>query len=231
MKSEAVVRQFQRLLEPGTIAGLSERQVLERFAERGDPVAFEAIVARHGPLVFTVCRQLLRDPNDVEDAFQATFLIFIKKAATLRQPERLGPWLYGVAYRVALRARTRRRTRELPDDLAGPRLACPAEDNEQVEALHEEIQRLPPKYGVPIVLCCIEGLSNDEVARQLGWPVGTVHGGLRRARDLLRDRLTRRGVVLSGGGSEVLTLLSPRSTILPAATRQAAAALLSGTVH
>jgi Sigma-70 region 2 len=76
MKSEAVVRQFRRLLEPGTIAGLTERQVLERFAERGDPVAFEAIVARHGPLVFAVCRQLLRDPNDVDDAFQGTFLIF-----------------------------------------------------------------------------------------------------------------------------------------------------------
>ena len=172
MKSEAVVRQFRRLLEPGTIAGLTERQVLERFAERGDPVAFEAIVARHGPLVLTVCRQLLRDPNDVDDAFQGTFLIFIKKAGTLRQPERLGPWLYGVAYRVAHRARTRRRTKELPEDLAGPRLACSAEDNEQVEALHDEIQRLPEKYRVPIVLCCIEGLSHDEAARQArlaGW--------------------------------------------------------------
>ena len=167
MKSEAVVRQFRRLLEPGTIAGLTERQVLERFAERGDPVAFEAIVARHGPLVFAVCRQLLRDPNDVDDAFQGTFLIFIKKAATLRQPERLGPWLYGVAYRVALRARMRRRTKELPEDLAGPRLVCSAEDNEQFEVLHNQIQRLPEKYRVPIVLCCIEGLSPNEAARQL----------------------------------------------------------------
>jgi RNA polymerase sigma factor (sigma-70 family) len=230
MKSEAVVRQFRRLLEPGTIAGLTERQVLERFAERGDPVAFEAIVARHGPLVFAVCRQLLRDPNDVDDAFQGTFLIFIKKAATLRQPERLGPWLYGVAYRVALRARMRRRNKELPEDLAGPRLSCSAEDNEQFEALHNQIQRLPEKYRVPIVLCCIEGLSPNEAARQLGWPVGTVHGRLSRARDLLRDRLTRRGILVTDGVADALALFCPRRTVLPEAMRQAAVRLLGATV-
>jgi RNA polymerase sigma factor (sigma-70 family) len=230
MKIEAVVRQFQRLLEPGTIAGLSESQVLERFAERGDPVAFEAIIARHGSLVFTVCRQLLRDPNDVEDAFQATFLIFIKKAETLRQPERLGPWLYGVAYRVAIRARTRRRTKALPEGLADPRLASSVEDNEQLEILHDEIQRLPEKYRVPIVLCCIEKLSHGQTARQLGWPIGTVQGRLSRARDLLRDRLTRRGVLLSGGVPEALAFLSSRRMILPAATLRAATALLDGTV-
>jgi RNA polymerase sigma factor (sigma-70 family) len=230
MKSEAVVRQFQRLLEPGTIAGLSERQVLERFAERGDPVASEAIVARHGPLVFMVCRHLLRDPNDVEDAFQATFLICIKKAATLRQTERLGPWLYGVAYRVAIRARTRRRTKELPEGLADPQLASSVEDDEQLDVLHDEIQRLPENYRAPIVLCCIEGLSHDEAARQLGWPVGTVHGRLSRARELLRGRLTRRGILPSDGVTGALALLFPRPMILPAAMRQAAAALLDGTV-
>ncbi len=230
MKNQAVIRQFQRLLEPGTIAGLTDRQVLERFAERGDPVAFDAIVARHGPLVFNVCRQLLRDPNDVEDAFQATILIFIKKAATLRQPERLGPWLYGVAYRVAVRARMRPRAKKLPDDLAGPRLSCPAADDEQFEALHTQIQRLPEKYRVPIVLCCIEGLSPNEAARQLGWPVGTVHGRLSRARVMLRDRLTRRGIFMTEGVADGLALFWPRRVVLPEAIQRAAAALLGATV-
>jgi RNA polymerase sigma factor (sigma-70 family) len=221
MKSEAVVRQFQRLLEPGTVAGLTECQVLERFAERGDPVAFEAIVARHGPMVFTVCRQLLRDPNDVDDAFQGTFLIFIKKAGTLRQPDQLGPWLYGVAYRVALRARKRRRKQELPEDLAGPRIAFPAEDNEQLEALHCEIQRLPEKYRVPIVLCCIEGLSHDEAARRLDWPVGTVHGRLSRARELLRNRFSRRGGIAFAALPDVLDLLHASRSVLPEGPRRA----------
>ena len=230
MKSEVVVREFQRLLDPGTVAGLTERQVLERFAERGDPVAFEAIVTRHGPMVYTVCRQLLRDSNDVDDAAQATFLILIKKAGTLRRPERLGPWLYGVANRVAHRLRTRSTTTELPENLAGPRLACPVEDNEQLAILHDEIERLPEKYRVPIVLCCIEGLSHDEAASRLGWPIGTVHGRLSRARERLRDRLTRRGVILSGGVPDLLARTDARQIILPEPTRLAVLALVRGTV-
>jgi RNA polymerase sigma factor (sigma-70 family) len=230
MRSEAVVREFQRLLEPGTVAGLTERQVLERFAERGDPVAFEAIVTRHGPMVYTVCRQMLRDPNDVDDAFQATFFILIKKAGTLRQPERLGPWLYGVAYRVAHRLRTRPTTSNLPENLAGPRLACPVEDNEQVVLLHEEIQRLPEKYRVPIVLCCIEGLSHDEAANRLGWPVGTVHGRLSRARERLRGRLIRRGAIISKAIPQAFLLDRPGQMILPDATRLGTLALVRGPV-
>ena len=112
-----IARGFERLVDPGTVAGLSERQVLARFVERGDAVAFEAIVRRYGPLVLSVCRQMLRDANDVDDAFQATFVVLIEKAATLTQPDRLGPWLYGVAFRVASRARRRPRTEKLPQDL------------------------------------------------------------------------------------------------------------------
>ena len=230
MRSESVVREFQRLLEPGTVAGLTERQVLERFAERGDPVAFEAIVTRHGPMVYTVCRQMLRDPNDVDDAAQATFLILIKKAGRIRQPERLGPWLYGVTFRVAHRLRTRPTTSDLPENLAGPRLAGPVEDNEQLAMLHDEIQRLPEKYRVPIVLCCIEGLSHDEAASRLGWPIGTVHGRLSRARERLRDRLTRRGVILSGGVPELLARADARQIILSEPTRLAVLSLVRGTV-
>jgi RNA polymerase sigma factor (sigma-70 family) len=230
MRSESVVREFQRLLERGTVAGLTERQVLERFAERGDSVAFEAIITRHGPMVYTVCRQMLRDPNDVDDAFQTTFLILIKKAGRLRQPERLGPWLYGVAYRVAHRLRTRPPTSNLPENLAGPRLACPVEDNEQVVLLHDEIQRLPEKYRVPIVLCCIEGLSHADAASRLGWPVGTVHARLSRARERLRGQLSRRGVVVSEAIPEALALIRLGQVVLPEATRLAALALVRGTV-
>ena len=192
----AVARGLERLVDPGTVAGLSEPQVLARFVERGDPVAFEAIVVRYGPMVLSVCRQMLRDANDVDDAFQATFVTLIEKAAGLKQPERLGPWLYGVAYRVAVRARRRRKLEGLPADLAGRAVDQGAGDAEQLAALHDEIERLPEKYRLPIVLCCIEEETHDEAARKLNWPIGTVHGRLSRGRDLLRGRLGRRGMVI-----------------------------------
>jgi RNA polymerase sigma factor (sigma-70 family) len=190
----AVARGLESLVDPGTVTGLSEAQVLARFVERGDPVAFEAIVVRYGPMVLSVCRQMLRDSNDVDDAFQATFLILVQKAGGLRQPDRLGPWLYGVAHRVASRSRRRRRRAEgLPRDVAAPGTD---HDPDQMAALHDEIGRLPEKYRLPIVLCCVDEETHDEAARKLGWPVGTVHGRLSRARDVLRARLSRRGMVI-----------------------------------
>jgi RNA polymerase sigma factor (sigma-70 family) len=194
--SAAVARGLERLVDPGAIAGLSEQQVLARFVERGDPVAFEAIVVRYGPMVLSVCRQILRDANDVDDAFQATFVILIRKAAGLKQPEKLGPWLYGVAYRVASRARRRTKLEGLPSNLAGRAGDQGPGDSEQLAALHEEIQRLPEKYRLPIVLCCIGEQTHDEAARKLNWPLGTVHGRLSRARELLRGRLGRRGMAI-----------------------------------
>jgi RNA polymerase sigma factor (sigma-70 family) len=230
MKSEAVCREFRRLIEPGTVAGLTERELIERFALHGDAIAFEAIVTRHGPMVYSVCAHMLRDTSDVDDAFQATFLVLIKKAAGLRQPERVGPWLYGVAHRIARRVRSRRRMSNLPEDLVGPRLACPVEANEQLELVHNEIVRLPEKYRVPIVLCCIEGLSHDEAATRLGWPAGTVHGRLSRARKLLHDRLSRRGVVVSDTIPGALALFRTGQIILPETSRLAALELVRGSV-
>jgi len=206
-----VVHQLERLFGHGTVTGLSEEQLLDRFATARDESAFEALVERHGPMVLGVCRQFLRDPNDVDDAFQATFLVLVRKAGSLRQKDLLGNWLYGVACRVALRSRTvgiRRHTRvalsEQVEGLAGNGGSCRSEPvsesvlrDEEGPLVHEEVNHLPRKYRTPIVLCYFEGLTHDQAAARLGWPVGTVKGRLSRARDLLRTRLSRRGVAVS----------------------------------
>jgi RNA polymerase sigma factor (sigma-70 family) len=224
-----VVLDYERLREPGTVAGLTEREIIARFVESGDPVAFEAIIRRHGPMVSSLCRQLLRDNNDVDDAFQATFLILVKKARTLRQPERLGPWLYGVAYRVAQRARTQPRPCAMVDERAAPLAGCPIEERETLDAIHDEIQHLPERYRLPVVLCCLEGLSHDQAAGQLGWPVGTVSGRLSRARERLKSRLARRNIAASTRGTSVFTLLPPALNVLPESLTRSTVALLTGT--
>jgi RNA polymerase sigma factor (sigma-70 family) len=207
--SGAVLDQLERLFSHGTVAGLSEAELLERFVTHRDDAAFEALMTRYGPMVLGVCRQLLHDPNDVDDAFQATFLVLVRKAGTLRRCDLLGNWLYGVAYRVATRARVMasRRTDRVAAfqrhttggcEPADNRISNGSEDFELKPRLHEEVHRLPEKYRVPIVLCYFEGLTHEEAAAQLGCPLGTVKGRLSRARDLLHRRLTRRGVTLSG---------------------------------
>jgi RNA polymerase sigma factor (sigma-70 family) len=193
-----VLREFQRLFGRGTAAGMAEGQLLDRFVAERDGVAFEALLARHGPMVWGVCRRMLRDPREVEDAFQATFLVLVRKAGSIRDRELLGNWLYGVAYRVALRARAnlaRRRTEpadaldNVAEEVAG------ADDAELRSVLDDELGRLPEKYRAPIVLCYLEGQTHEEAALRLRWPVGTVRGRMARARELLRSRLARRGFV------------------------------------
>ncbi len=227
----SVARGLERLLDPGTVAGLSERQLLARFVERGDPVAFEALVVRHGPPVLSVCRHMLRDANDVDDAFQATFVILFEKARSLKQPERLSAWLYGVAHRVASRTRRRRRTQGLPGDLAGRSAGEHLAEVEDLALVHNEIQRLPEKYRLPIVLCCVNEESHDAAARALGWPVGTVHGRVVRGRDLLRARLLRRGMVIPEAvlrqGAAGRT---SREKAVPEPLLRSTLALLSGTI-
>jgi RNA polymerase sigma factor (sigma-70 family) len=197
-----VLRRLERLFAAGSVAGLSEGQLLERFVTRRDEAAFEAILARHGPMVLGICRRVLRDPEDVEDAFQATFLVLVRRAGSLRDRDLLGNWLFGVASRVALRARVVAARRQAAEG-ARPPVDPPAPgdgdhaDLESGRMLHEEVRRLPEKYRVPVLLCYLEGLTHEEAARQLGWPVGTVKGRLARARDLMRRRMSRRGVVLS----------------------------------
>jgi RNA polymerase sigma factor (sigma-70 family) len=226
-----VVKQLERLIDPGTVAGLTESELVSRFVDRRDPVAFEAIVSRHGPMVLSVCRVMLADANDVDDAFQATFAILIEKASDLRHPERLGPWLHGVAYRVAHRARMRRRPCSIPEDLAGRSTGDQAERHEEIAALHDEIERLPEKYRLPVVLCCLEEQTGEQAARRLGWPVGTVHGRLSRARDLLRDRLSRHA--RRAGYSSVslgLPFFGAEKAVVPEELVRATVGLLTRTV-
>jgi RNA polymerase sigma factor (sigma-70 family) len=190
-----------RIFRGETVTGLSEWQLLERYLERRDEVAFEALVERHGPMVLGVCRRMLTCQADVEDAFQATFLVLVRRARQLGPRDAIGPWLHGVAARVALRARCtaarRRRFESIPINEAAFCLARPPADLELAATLDQELSRLPPKYRSPIVLCYLEGQTHEEAARVLRWPVGTVKGRLARARDLLRGRLARRGLAPS----------------------------------
>ena len=203
----SVVGSLGRLFESGTVAGLGEAQLLERFLARGDEAAFEVILQRHGPMVLGVCRRVLGDPNDVADAFQATFLVLVKRARAIRDRDALGTWLYGVARRVAVRARVnarRQRSRERTgaeglDVDAGPSRTDRLEAQELRSAIDDELERLPARYRAPVVLCDLEGRTHEQAAAQLGCPVGTVKSRLSRGREQLRSRLVRRGVAPSAG--------------------------------
>jgi RNA polymerase sigma factor (sigma-70 family) len=184
-------------LPAGGISGEepSDGQLLQQFVRFGDQGAFGVLVRRHGPMVLGVCRRVLRHAHDAEDAFQATFLVLVHKAATLAQPNLLAAWLHGVAYRTALHARSRtilRGQREREAASMSPTATGP--DNtwsDLREHLDEELQGLPEHYRAPLVLCYLEGKTNIDAARMLGWPAGSISSRLNRARELLRDRLTQ----------------------------------------
>ncbi len=223
-----VLREVGRLLGGGSASGLGSGPLLERFASGGDPAAFEALVSRHGPMVLGTCRRMLSDPLDVEDAFQATFLVLARKAGSIGDADRLGPWLHGVARRVAARSRalsSRRKAFERPggDDLAFE-ADCPVEGGELREVLDEELARLPEKYRAPLVLCYLEGLTHDEAAEHLRWPVGTVRSRLAGGRDRLRIRLARRGLAPSASVPLVLSPASIPQALLSTTIRVATAA-------
>jgi RNA polymerase sigma factor (sigma-70 family) len=192
------------LFRSGTMAGLTDGELLDRFLDRpesGSEAAFETIVARHGPMVMAACLRQLRSSEDAADAFQATFLTLARKARSIRGGGSLGGWLHRVARHASSRARARSARRSEVENLAsqGPetRLDDPASTVERDELralIDEEMGRLPRSFQAPLVLCYLEGLTHDEVAEQLGCPVGTVRSRLARGRDRLRDRLIRRGV-------------------------------------
>jgi RNA polymerase sigma factor (sigma-70 family) len=199
--THASLRFIRKIAADGEIRRLTDSQLLQRYATEGDEAAFEILVHRHGAMVWRVCRDVLREPHAADDAFQATFLVLIRKAASIARPQLLGNWLYGVAHRVALRARktsARRQARELhPANRVALATALDPADKDGQPLLQEELQRLPAKYRAPMILCYLEGRTNEEAARQLEWPVGTVKVRLMRGREMLRARLTRRGLALS----------------------------------
>jgi RNA polymerase sigma factor (sigma-70 family) len=211
-RAGSVERELRFLFEGGTLAELTDGQLLERFQTGSGPCseqAFAALVGRHGRMVLRTCQRVLRNEHDAHDAFQAAFLILLTKGCSLRVRDSLGPWLHRVAARAALRARVLRTRRNAAErDLAGS-IASPAPQDlrcELLAVLHEELDRLPEKYRAAIILCDLEGLTCDEAARRLGCPIGTVGSRLARGRERLRGRLARRG--FAPAGPAVLGLLS-----------------------
>jgi RNA polymerase sigma factor (sigma-70 family) len=233
-----------RKLSAEHAGGRSDRDLLERFVRQRDEAAFAALVERHGPMVLGVCRRVLRDAHDAEDACQAVFLVLARKAGSIRHRESVGGWLHGVAYRVAANLKREIARRHAREVLA---VAEPQADSTEMAwhemraVLDEELHRLPDRFRAPLLLCYLEGKTRDEAAQELGWSSGTLRGRLERGRELLRERLTRRGLALPVAllaalltGRAVSAALPPalagrivRAGVLTAAGRSPAA-LVSG---
>ena len=214
--SEATVQHLQTLFDVGVVAALSDDDLLEQFARRhrqAAEIAFAALVERHGPMVFRVCRGIVGNPQDAEDAFQATFFILARKADKLWVRDSLAPWLHRVACRAAGRLKASMNRQRAIERRAA--LFAVAQTEVEVRddldrAIHEEVDRLPQYYRLPVVLCDFEGQSYEAASRQLHCPVGTVKSRLARARDRLRRRLVRRGIT-SSTGAAVSAVLIPEA--------------------
>ncbi len=195
-----------RQAAPASADQVSDGKLLSRFVRSQDAAAFELLFWRHGPMVWNVCRRLLGDSADAEDAFQAAFVVLARKADTIVHGEALAGFLHRVAWRVALNARTARQRRSAHEQ-AVPRPAdLPDRDDpvgrtmdaEMKELLDQELQRLPEKFRLPLILCDLEEQSHEAAARELCCPLGTLNSRLTRGREKLRERLLRRGVTLTG---------------------------------
>jgi RNA polymerase sigma factor (sigma-70 family) len=233
---ELVVRHLRRLASRTGLAEFSDAQLLERFAAEREESAFTLLMQRHGPMVLSVCRRVLGQDQDAEDAFQATFLALVGQLRIVGKRGTVGGWLYRVAYRIAMKAKmSRGKRKESEREAAAGRTFQPSPDSDWQELrpiLDEELNRLPEKYRLPVVLCYLEGKTYAEAARDLGWTKGTVSGRLALARGLLRQRLTRRGLLLSPWLLGTLLSGSASGAALPleltTRTGQAALLLISG---
>jgi RNA polymerase sigma factor (sigma-70 family) len=214
------------LLQDG--AGLTDGQLLEDYLSRRDEAALAALVRRHGPMVWGVCRRVLHNHHDAEDAFQATFLVFVRKAASIAARELLANWLYGVAHQTARKARATAAKRQVRErqvtEMPEPAVAEQDLWQDLQPLLDEALSRLPDKYRSVLVLCDLEGKTRKEAARQLGVPEGTVAGWLARARALLAKRLARHGLAVTGGA--LAAVLSPN-----AASAGVPASVMSSTIE
>jgi RNA polymerase sigma factor (sigma-70 family) len=236
------VRHLRGMLAARETEGLTEADLWGRYVREQDEAAFETLVRRHGPMVLGVCRRILSHEQDAEDAFQATFLVLVRRAASLRSPRTLANWLHGVARRTALEARRAAAKRRAKEAAALPRNVMPDDPDDLRPALDHELGQLAEKYRTAIVLCDLEGKTRKEAARQLGWAEGTAASRLARGRSILARRLARRGfagtlaltALLDGASSAGVPSALLVSTVTAAsfrAAREAAAkGVLSGTV-
>jgi RNA polymerase sigma factor (sigma-70 family) len=231
------LQHLRKAMAAETLASLSDCELVERFLASHDEASFQALLQRHGPMVLRVCRRALPDEQDVEDAFQATFLVLARDARAIRKHESLANWLHGVAYRVALdvqKARARRRKFETKAPVAAGTVTLTDEVSwkELRSVLDAELVRLPEGLRAPLVLCYLEGLTQDEAAARLGQSKSTFRRNLERGRELLGGRLTRRGVTLSAALFAPLLSECAAAAAVPAAlvasTTEAAAALAAG---
>lgn len=221
----AALKQISRVFAVGSITGFSDAQLLERFVSGQDPAAFEGLVAHHGPMVLGVCLGILKDPNDVDDAFQATFLILVSKSGTLRNGNALGPWLYRVAHRVAIRANAAAARRRACERCAGQMATTistsgPSGANERLQTLHQEIARLPEKIRRAVILCDLQSIPQDRAAGELRLSIRTLQHRLSEGRERLKARLIRRGLAPEGV-MPVSAFLSKARSAVPAALSDA----------
>jgi RNA polymerase sigma factor (sigma-70 family) len=233
---DTVIRHLRRAVLREHGAGRTDGQLLAAFIDQKDEAAFEALVRRHGSMVFGVCRRVVGNHHDAEDAFQATFLVLARKASSVRPRGMVANWLHGVACRTAMKSKTtttKRRVREtnvtkMPEPEAAPQ----DQWHDLQPVIDQELSGLPENYRLPIILCDLEGKSIKEATQQLGWPQGTLAGRLARARKLLAKRLTQRGVVLSGGALAVVLAEKAASACvrvpLVVSTTKAAVAIAAG---
>jgi RNA polymerase sigma factor (sigma-70 family) len=220
----AALGQLHRLASPGY--QLPDDQLLYNFLSGADEAAFAALVKRHGPMVFGVCQSVLGHAQDAEDAYQATFLMLARKGASIQKKRSVAAWLHSVAVRLARKHKATRQPLH-------PRASAPSLPPSPVDELswrevrqivHEEIGRLPKSYQLPLILCYLEGQTQDEAARRLGWTAGTFKGRLDRGREALRRNLTRRG--LASAAPLLAAVLSPTTLSAGLASATARAALL-----
>ncbi|HLJ97823.1 MAG TPA: RNA polymerase sigma factor [Gemmataceae bacterium] len=216
----SILRYIRRLAAAECAVEMADRELLHRFVTRRDEAAYAVLVRRHGPMVLRLCLRVLQHEQDAEDAFQATFLVLSRKAASLLPVESLGGWLYSVAYRIAQKARINAaRRRKYEACVATPHFADPLGQitvREAYEVLDRELARLPDKFRVPLVLCYLEGLTRDEAAQQLGLPASTLKSRLEQARERLRVRLASRGLALAGALVASIFSEGTASAALPA---------------
>ena len=198
--ADFVVQSLRRVVLQHNAVVLTDEQLLQRFIDHRDEVAFAALMERHARMVYGVCRRVLLHRHDAEDAFQATWLVLARKATSIVPRQMVGNWLYGVAYQISRKSRAivakrgarESQVEEMPEPAAVPRTM----DNDWQPVLDRELSRLPDKYRVPIVLCDLEGKGHKEAADQLGWPQGTLSGRLSRGRDLLARRMRKHGMAV-----------------------------------